>query len=310
MQQIVILDSTQISDFMTCPMLWHLKHVERLESPHGNKEPIQAGSYGHKMLENYYTNIHLGIQSALAAANGTSSDEFNIPEELKETVRKRFQEYWMRYSALRDIVPITRKKYTIKIAPNGLPIDAFVDEPLVEQGFSYPLLDTKEFLFILEGKVDLIGTYGGQTVFMDHKFQFRERNLYQKRVQFRNYSLALKLNTGIVNYIRFHKKLQDNTFVRDVITLLGWELEWWREELIKIFKHVAKAKVSGTLENNWDACEGKYGYACNFTSSVKHGRLGICENQANTQLVTFIKSSHYQKTPAWTPWELKEKTNV
>ena len=58
----------------------------------------------------------------------------------------------------------------------------------MRKGFSYELLNTREYLFVLEGKVDLIFTdFGGG--FMDHKTQFRARSLYKKSLKSRTSSI-------------------------------------------------------------------------------------------------------------------------
>ena len=291
MKRTIILDSTQISDFLTCPMLWHLRHEEHLASKHGQSEPIRAGSFGHILLEHYYKNTVTQTSKAeaarLAIAHANSvAVEFNLQTDLYKLIINRFNMYWMRWSALRDITP-----------------NADDSGPLVERGFSYLLHEDQDIIFVLEGKIDVIGQYAGQPVFMDHKFQFRRRDLFRKRIQFRNYALVTGLTTGVINYIRLTKEISDTTFSRDVVTLMANEHEWWKSELINIFTQVALARGFGDYLRNWDSCEGKFGYPCDFTTS--DGRLGICESMHDEQLVKYIKENQYitiQESERWKPW--------
>ena len=174
------------------------------------------------------------------------------------------------------------------------PIDLFEPNPLVEKGFSFELLNTLDYLFILEGRVDLIGDLNGTLCFLDHKFQSRKRNLYQKSIQFRNYSLALNLPLGIINYIRLAKEVtKEDTFKRELIQFPLWEREWWRGELIKLFHHIASSMKSKEFKKNYSQCTGKFGYHCQFTK--------ICEEH-NLVTIDAIKEQHYKKKEEWKPW--------
>lgn len=301
----LILDSTQINDFYSCPMFWNLYHRQGLIPI---KDTIEskyrdAGSFAHLMLEHYYNNIHIGVREACQAARAVQNTYSTVDAALEKLIRDRFEQYWMKWMVLKDIEPLTQKIHKIEIGTNGLPVDIYEEQPIVEKGFSYCLLDNANYLFVLEGKLDVLGTYSGVRAFMDHKFQFREHNLYDKRIQFRNYALGTECSTGIVNYIRFHQKLQDNTLVRDVTTIMKDETRWWKSELIKKYTEIAHAIENDSFLNNWGSCEGRYGSPCIFTSNKRTARMGICDNQGNPSMLHFIKQANYTtKSETWSPW--------
>jgi hypothetical protein len=173
----------------------------------------------------------------------------------------------------------------------------------VEVGFSHKLYEDQDKLYILEGRIDLIGQIANNCTegWADHKFQSRERNLYLKSIQFRNYSLVTRMPIGVVNYIRFAKKVEkDKTFKREIISFSRAELISWESELIRIFAKVQNFIVNQQFpwflddSRNWSACAGKFGYPCEFTK--------LCENFSQPQLIQLIEASEYKTKPEWRPW--------
>lgn len=303
-RQIVIADSSRISTFSECQEKFDLSYEQNLTHFDDNKEAISAGTYGHKLMEIFYTLRANNVTESKAAERALSFDVdqedkvdpvFPLSAENRKIVRERFSKYWMLYCN-RDFQPDYQflPRYKITIDENGLPVDNHYNEldPLVEKGFSYPILDTKEYLFILEGRIDLIDSSNNLRKFVDHKFQFRERKLYEKSIQFRNYALASGCNFGIVNYIRLHKGETDKTFVRQPISFNPGELAIWKQELIEIFIEMAYAQKNG-YHRNRDSCPGKYGYPCEFTH--------ICD-EPNEFVRINIKNTNYKQKVAWKPW--------
>lgn len=306
-KQTLVADSSQISTWLECPEKHRLEQHELLvrineKNPADSNRPndaIAAGSLGHKYLEIYYRNIGLGLESPASqtlafdpdAADTEDNHEFPLDTNLRLTVRQRFKDYVMFWSN-RDFHPCSRRQHAIVVV-NGQLKDGWQSIPLVEQGFSYPLLDTPEYLFVLEGRIDLISSVQNETVWVDHKFQLRERELYNKSLQFRNYALATNLDIGLINYIRLHKVLTDKTFVRQPISFSALERRLWKEELVEIFIAQARRVVAARRELNRQACPGKFGYKCEFTP--------LCE-QWNLETYEAVKRQQFTKRKEWKPW--------
>lgn len=300
-QQILILDSSQIAAFLNCPTEWDYSYNQNLGYEAAPDEPMQAGTFGHKWLEIFYGSRGQGDPINVAVSNAHAlkpSAEFNLSDQMVKQIKERLDHYWMVYSA-NDFAPMVKKGYEVKINEFGLPIDTYPSIPLVEQGFSYPLLDTREYLFILEGKIDLICNYNNQRAFVDHKFQFRKRDLYLSRIQFKNYALATGLYFGVVNYIRLHKEVTKDTLSRQPINFNPMFLQTWKAALIQIYKRIARLKAEGPIEmnmtdgHNWDACEGKFGYPCKFTP--------VCE-EFSQPMKQALKNQLYIIKQEWKPW--------
>jgi hypothetical protein len=232
------------------------------------------------------------LQSAIAAATKFHLDDtFPLSADKKSSVAARFQTYWQTYSHQDLTVSLGQPHYNIRFDNDNDPIESWEPEPLVEQGFSYELLNDRDYLFVLEGRIDLIGTISNQLIWMDHKFQGRRHDLYKKNIQFRNYSLATNLTMGIVNYIRLHKEVTKDTLQRDIVSFGPRERMLWREELIEIYKHIAADRAYA--RKNRGACAGRFGIPCEFTK--------ICEE---SELVTIeaVKNTYYKKREEWKPW--------
>jgi hypothetical protein len=261
-----------------------------------------AGTLMHKYLEIYYwargkgQSVDVATRLALAfdpdEKDETDSHQYPLGKELRQSIVNRFLEYTMVYGQS-DYEVATRPSYKITISEAGLPVDSYEGEPLIEQGFSYELYNSNEYLFILEGRIDFIGSTHGNPLWMDHKLQFRKRSLYKKRIQFRNYSLALGYNLGVINYIRMAKDASKETLVREPISFSSYENRLWKEELTDIYVKIAREQLSGEHFRNRDSCDGKYGYPCQFTS--------ICEESSQVTKDA-IKVRDFVKRKEWKPW--------
>jgi hypothetical protein len=288
------LDSSQLSTFDTCPQKWYFEYLRRLSAQKAEKKvAMNAGTYGHGKLEAYYKLIAAGVPNDTAGETIEKIPDTDKEKELVEqaerlAVMSRFIQYRHRYS-LNDVVPLSPES--------------------VEVGFSVPFHETPTRLYILTGRVDLLGKIHGQNCFMDHKFQFRKSDIYTKSVQFRSYGFAINeqlreslgpVNLGIINYIRMAKTINEETFNRTLITFFPGEHERWRQILISMFDKV----VDFLQHEGWKSysnkhfsqCDGKYGL-CQFTQ--------LCE-EYDQQVVEAKINNNFHILPQWTPWKENE----
>lgn len=319
----LILDSSQISKFLSCPLSHQLAYEENLELSGEVREDFAMGTYGHKLLEIYYKNKALGLESGIAASKALNFNideqtckcghdvehhlgeehidricsvpalidpkdcgcqqfepiRFPLADKTRVSVRERFELYWMKYM---------RGDFTPEIL-NG--------EPQIEKGFSYPLLDTPDRLYVLEGRIDFIGSQQGTRLFMDHKWQGRSRALYKKDIQFRNYALVTGCSLGFINYVRLKKEIDDTIFERAPINFNALERDYWKDELIGIYDEIAAiknmAEHGGQMPKNRASCSGKFGYPCEFTK--------LCD-EINPSARENLKKSYYHIKKEWKPW--------
>lgn len=321
----LVLDSTQISAFCECPRIWHYGYIKNYtiaRAPKHKSRPIVMGVLAHRYLELYYKALANGtsqtyaIDHALAFNHETvcecghtvkehqsvvfqgveesgcgvpscdcdayKHEPFPLEAVDIELVRKRIREYVYRYSN-GDFRPLSPES--------------------VELGFSHRLFESEDRIYILEGKIDVLGyLFQQQLGFVDHKSQLRQSDLYKKSIQFRNYALAADLRMGLINYIRFTKKADETTYHREIISFTKPELDWWAGRVIKIYDKIydmlMKANAadndfwqSDESEPNWSACSGKFGYNCEFTDLCEEPRLAETKGQML-----------YQIKKEWRPW--------
>lgn len=314
----LVLDSSQISTYLECPMLWYYQNVKHLMPSFlsvQDTSPMNAGTYGHKLLDLYYRNRFRGLNLNDAAAAafsynpdtdscecGCSLDShklipllnirechrckhcynfkakpFTLDMQTRIAVQNRLREYFYTYQSNDFSIP---------------------SQEYVEVGFSEPIFENDEDLFVLEGRIDLLPSLQGLDCIVDHKFQMRRHQLYSKSVQFRNYALVAKRKLLIINYIRLAKAASNENLVRELVNFTVPELLDWKQKLIHIFRRVKQTILDA--ENgiqpvqNWSACPGRFNYQCNYTQ--------LCEEPQ--QAVRDLKEKQlYQINPnPWRPW--------
>lgn len=275
----LILDSTQLDAYLACPRYWQLGHAKQLElTTKEPSRPIIMGTFGHKLLEIYYkskvdgscTSLTQAIDKVISFNPAVEILPLETPD--REIVRKAFRLYTYTYSH-DDIRPLL--------------------EETVEVGFSLKLYEDDSWIYILEGRIDLLGTLANVQVYMDHKFQLRTKDLYKKAIQFRNYALATDKLLGVINYIRLTKEVTKDTFKRQLISFTKSELTWWRCELINIYDSIRESIETDRYDQNWSACSGKYGYACEFTQ--------LCEEHS-LEARSAKQAAFYKIKELWKPW--------
>lgn len=316
-KQVLTLDSTQIEQFLVCPQLWSYSSRENLTlyEPGEKKEAMLMGTYGHAILDIFYKNMASGMNHAAALQAGFSYDpdvvtctcgHAKTAHSLKEDLAINFLGIMCSTDKCNctNFIPqpfnlSTQNRALVKnrirdYAYKWLGNDIMPDSPeSVEVGFSHKLYEDDLRLYILEGRIDILGSIQGLSCIVDHKFQLRAHQLYQKSVQFRNYSLVTRKPMLVVNYIRLAKTITEDTLSRDIISFSPIEWQWWQGQLVNIYDRILASKQNGTYGQNFSACRGQYGYPCEFTQ--------LCECSYNPTLVELKKSAYKQKEP-WRPW--------
>lgn len=314
----LILDSSKISLFLECPQKWYFNSIKHLvpnyiQEP--DSMPMKAGTYGHKLLEIYYTQRCGGasLNDAAAAVFSYNPDtdtcvcgchkdshkyiellnltechkckkcinftpkQFDLSMETRIAVKNRLREYFLTYE---------KNDFQV-LSPQHL-----------EVGFSEKIFEDSENLFILEGRIDMLCSLQGLDCLVDHKFQLRKHALYAKSIQFRNYALVAKKLLFIINYVRLTKSPDKGTLVRELVNFTVPELLAWKQKLIEIFFRIKKAKEvgdgGGVPEQNFGACAGRFNYACNYTT--------LCEESQPEVAKMKEKQLYSINSNPWRPW--------
>lgn len=290
------LDSSQISEYMTCPLKWFYRYNQNLVFDTKQKVAPDKGTLVHNLLDIYYTmrsldpdgNKLLQANAAIEMFKKSGSVKILFPTdngEIEEFICKRFILYVQRW----------------------LNSDFIVPKGGVELGFSHLLFENDDNRFILEGRIDLINTIQGNNCFTDHKTQERTSYLYHYTIQFKNYALATGYEYGIINYFGMQKDdnnklLHDNKLFRqDLIHFDKWMIDEWKDKVISVFFNIA-AMLKEYKDNpelgfyrakNDAACSGAFGAnPCVFCN--------ICESP--WAFKEQMKQMKYNVGEPWRPW--------
>jgi hypothetical protein len=273
---------------------------------------MNAGTYGHHLLDIYYAQRRRGLSLNDAAATAFQYDPdketcqcgcnyrdhkrielLNIEECQHCKINKRCIHFVPRPFELdlstRQAVQTRVREYFFTYQHNDFQSIA------EEVGFSEIIFEDDSNLFVLEGRIDLIATLQGLDCIVDHKFQMRQHQLYQKSVQFRNYALVCKKLLLIINYIRLHKAVGKETLVRELVNFTVPELLAWKQKLIGIFFRVKSAlTLAPALEQNSSACPGRFNYKCSY--------IALCD-EPNPEVALRKQQQLYRiNENPWRPW--------
>lgn len=300
----IVADSSQISVFETCPMMWWYMYNEKItktrikyksddepatpDEDEGFRKgaPLHMGTLGHFILEFYYRKYDISTSCEMGYAAAMTKDDFKEFELEAKYVEKVFRTMAI-YAATYQM----KGDFEIR-DPNALEI-----------GFSQLILEDKDFRFVLEGRIDIAEAWEGSVKFsVDHKTQSKAKRLYKRSTQFRNYAMVMNTNFFMVNYIRFTKS---PTFERVLIPFTHLEHDFWKQELLLKFKAMAEFKYLMLNSNNnglnsimaeykrRTSCSGSWGGECEYTD--------LCD-QPNLNVLVNIKQQNYEPRKVFIPW--------
>ncbi len=316
----LVLDSSQISTYSSCAMEWSKRYHASLipVSLIEDQSAMNAGTYGHKILDIYYKLTAKGVlfndatRVALAYDPDTDTCEcgcskdshsvlealsvnpctrcnrcinfrakpFDLDDKFRRKVLNRLREYFFKYQS-NDFKPLSAEH--------------------VEVGFSEPIYEDAENLFVLEGRIDLIASLQGLKVIGDHKFQLARHYLYPKSIQAKNYCLVTKSTLFMYNYIRLTDKIDEASLQRIAVSFNVPELVAWKAKLIGIFFRIKDSVVRNDYNQNFDNCKG-YGKTYDLDKAKFCPYATICEEPNEDMKVRKEKELFKVKEVKWKPW--------
>lgn len=247
---IITLNSSQIKQFVTCPMAWNLRSAQSLGlHSEGRKPALDWGTLTHYVLEHFYRGRFEG-NGLIEATEAMKFRDKRIPKDDELSIAQIWDLYPEKQEKLRE----RYMQYCMSKAmePNHWKPKS---SDHVEVGFTTVIYEDDQFIFVLEGRIDLlIATILGDTV-IDHKTQSRLEFLSLTKLQFPVYCLGAQCPNIIVNYVMLTDKFDKYTFRTDGTTYSKAQLDWYREWLVKeVFWKVAKWQI----EKKLGSCSGTY----------------------------------------------------
>lgn len=283
---VVIADSHALSNFQACPRKYSTLFITKITPKADPPTYITEGTVIHALLSLYYRQRLAGNDYKVAGIEALkfiredfTSDDKDIIEakqlfksftvELQSLIMQKFLQY-IQYYLTDNIHPIT-----------------------TEKGFSKIIYEDSNYLFIYEGRIDLVAREGTDYYWMDHKKQRRKDPLPHFSNQFLGYSWALNCYKGIINYIGFQEsKEPKECFHREIVTHKPSQIEDWKKDIIQTYFEIVRCKANENFPKYRASCQGKYAQ-CSFYE--------LC-NQTSPLVINHMIKTQFTEMK-WSPWE-------
>lgn len=244
-KQIFIIDSSQLNDWDLCKHKYYLRHIlyeGQGLAPISRERSLDIGGVIHELLRVYYF---------LRKRGGIEH------ERIVRACIKRGRHYLSKHSDLSaedsEFVLFTFKEYT----------DYYRRETWIPQEVELPFVkkihEDENFIFLIQGKVDLIISIPGipGLIIVDHKTRSRFRAESKLDNQKLIYSKFLGIDTFIINQIGLFKtKPPKEKFLRpDPISYSEDFIGEWYNELIMTLKEIVAYKKLNFFKRNPSSCD-------------------------------------------------------
>ncbi len=255
-RKVLVLNSHTLSDYQRCPYRFKMTHTKRLE-PREHNPAWDKGTLISELLQHYYTfkyssefNQVEGPQ-VMKIANKIIMPSTLIPNEEKDFLILRFLQYH-KYYKNESWTPIA-----------------------TEIGFSKILYSDSDYLFIYEGRPDLL-TYidrgfNQNRAVVDHKSQARKYNYYHFNNQAQGYLWAADCTIFTYNYFGLQETGKpDEWFRRESHSFQPTEIKKWLNTTIDwCFRIVNDLGFiqSWQCQSGWGVCE--YAKICEAPDMMK-----------------------------------------
>lgn len=263
MKTIVKADSHELSAFIACPKRYMWSYLAQIE-PQKKRKAFAKGNFVAKMLQIYYYRKMKGKDNKrLYAWVFTNTEKYcaEDPIEVRDILLSYFSYY---------------KDCKWKILA-------------VEAGFSFKLHEDDKYIFIYEGRPDLVVQDEGKRIFpVDHKTQSRKYDIYPFNNQAIGYCVATEATEFVYNYLKF---TEEEKFRRIPYKISDGVKRVWKEEAIAWFYKLAEAREKLQFNRSYN-CETKFGL-CDFTT--------LCEQTTEAATLWYLDSK-YKKRKRWRAW--------
>lgn len=279
------VNSHSLTSFQSCPQKWKLRELEELERS-AFYPPFVKGELIHKILAVYdierykKRNSH---ENSLQIAT-----EFMSEALIREPYSKLSQDYktevFIACSQYMDYYQNDQRKV----------LD-------VEVGFSIVIYEDKNFIFVLEGSIDVLTAFDTpgiiqptepELVPLDRKTYTRKESIYPYNNQFLGYCLATNARRFIIDYIGLTQAAPKDKFYRELHPVSQGKLDQFKSDIIETCFEMVSSLQSDYFPRRRAACQGKY-RVCSYHE--------ICE-ATNDKQKNWIKERDFVKVPPHRSW--------
>ncbi len=261
-KKVVQLDSHKLSSFQACEQRYVYAHRDNLQFLTTKLSGMAKGTLWHQIMEKHYQLIQ---QSNLYSTVKNETKDYLcsiVPEDLRADFLAKYILYAHRYNK-------------------------YIDREILgcEIGFDKILYEDERYLFIYQGKIDLLLRNKEKIMWVDFKTRHPmfTKPHHHFCNQFLGYSWAVGTDTGIIDYLTWHKQVKPDTLKRDYVHHPKSKLDAWKSDTISWFFKVAR--MQEPLRNR-SSCDQKY--SCPF--------IKLCDENDLTK---------YEQEEPWVPWKLE-----
>lgn len=241
-QKIVIADSHAISRFQECEAAYEFSNVIKIQTRE-ERRGIDRGTVIATLLEEYYRARKNGelTREKIFEIIAKHLDTSELSADDKDLIRFRFMKYYGHY-----------KNENLEI---------IAVEP--ETAFSKVIYEDKDYLFIYEGRPDIIFKTPGVNGIIypaDHKSRSQNHSIYFYNNQAMGYCWASRTQHFMYNFFGLQETGgAEKWFERPTKVFTEDQILEWKEDTIEWFHRIAR--TTKFLRSR--RCQGKYGI-CEF----------------------------------------------
>ena len=250
MKQILTINAHGIINFTKCPRRYLLSEIYETEKSAAMERGVLYATF----LEIYYKRRRKGI-STIVSPFWTQLIEkrLNCSREEAEIVWRAMSRYIKTY-ANESWIPIA-----------------------IEEGFSRILHESDDYIFVVEGRPDLVVKENDELIVVDHKTQSSFRPLPNFNHQSMMYLYATGTTKFCYNYIIMKKEPE---FRRELLTVSAADIEYWKQLVIELMFEITRSKFLPNFN-----CVDQYGL-CKF--------FKVC-TQPSVKYQEWILSTQFKK---------------
>jgi hypothetical protein len=267
----ILADSHQLSEYQRCPRLFQYSTLER-KGTRRLKDALNKGTGMHNLLYLYYK---------------SRIKNLSVEKSVKNALRYMRYQRSMTKDHTRVIYPKVLQYFAHYANETWKPLQA-------EIGFSKPIYEDDEHLFVYQGKIDLLMEVQRVNAFVDHKTQSMQKQLPQDSNQFLGYAWATGWNMGIINYINLSEsKAPKDAFRREICNYTPQLVQEWKDTAIETFLRMAADMRREKFNKQRQGCLGVYGL-CDF--------IDVCK-QTSPVVIKGILERDFITKEHWSPWD-------
>jgi hypothetical protein len=258
---VLILNSHSLSNFQRCEDLYKFRDLIHIVPVIQNNK-MERGSIVHKYIQLHYQNKIRPKASIEKLLNNAFFWRDYIAKRLKVDPK----EAYLVYSACMQYREVYKTETWIPLA--------------VEKGFSFKLYEDGDYLFLYEGRPDLVAlnSYEDHSLIVsDPKTESARRSLYEFNNQAMGYCYCLNASKFVYNYITFTKEIQ---FRREPFEFTKEQLAKWYSNTIEWYMRIEDALRKRKFVPSWQ-CSTQYG-VCDYHK--------ICEQTSDVVKLSTIKA--------------------